>query len=144
MTMSSEWDYQIRFGLTDEAAALAHDHPADARLQPLMDALARHKATIASQYDAFAGYCAEAEREGVETYPLYKWTKATIDDPVKKAKHRKIFTCYLDGAEVYAKDKADALEADLLPLVGGGLIEKVNKYDTNPANNPQAPAHLQG
>ena len=68
--------------------------------------------------------------------------KATIDDPVKKAKYQKLFTCYVEGAEVYAKDKAEALEADLRPLVGAGLVVKVDKHDTNPANNPQPPAHL--
>ena len=142
--MSGEWDYQIRIGLADDAAILAHDKPADAALKPLSDVLARHHAGIASQYDAFAGYCAEAEREGVESYPLYKWTKAAIDDPVKKVKYQKLFTCYVEGAEVYPRDKAEALEADLLPLVGAGLVVKVDKHDTNPANNPQPPAHMRG
>jgi hypothetical protein len=41
---------------------------------------------------------------------------------------------------VYGKPLADALEADLKPLVGGTLIARLSKYDTNPANNPQAPA----
>jgi hypothetical protein len=44
--------------------------------------------------------------------------------------------------EVYAKDLADALESDLQPLVGGGLITKMSKHDTNPANNPQPPAQF--
>ena len=34
---------------------------------------------------------------------------------------------------------ADALEAELEPLVGGNVIVKLHKYDTNPANNPQPP-----
>jgi hypothetical protein len=142
--MSSEWDYQIRIALGDTAASLAHEKPGDAALRPLTDILARHKASIVSQYDAFAGYCAEAEARGIENYPLYRWTKATIDDPVKKAKYQKIFTCYVEDAEVYASDKAEALEADLAPLVGAGIVEKLNKYDTNPANNPQPPAHMRG
>ena len=142
--MSSAWDYQIRIALADDFAALAHDKPSDPSLAPLMNVLARHKTEIGSQYEAFANYCAEAEKQGVEKFHLYHWTKATIDDPVKKAKHQKIFTCYVKGAEVYAKAKAEALEADLLPLVGGGIVEKLNKYDTNPANNPQPPAHVRG
>ena len=101
-----------------------------------------HSAQALTMEPPLPGDCAEAEKEGVENYPLYKWTKATIDDPVKKAKYQKLFTCYVEGAEVYAKDKAEALEADLLPLVGAGLVEKLDKYDTNPANNPQPPAHL--
>ena len=93
-----------------------------------------------SQFDAFAGYVAEAERHGIEHYPLYHWTKATIENPAKKTKYQKSFTLYVDGDEVYVKDKADALEADLQPLVGGALVTRLAKHDTNPANNPQPPA----
>ena len=60
--------------------------------------------------------------------------------PAKKAKYQKSFTLYVDGDEVYAKDKADALEAELQPLVGGALVTRLAKHDTNPANNPQPPA----
>ena len=51
---------------------------------------------------------------------------------------------YIEGEEVYAKAKADALEADLSPLVGGGLVTRLAKHDTNPANNPQPPARYRG
>jgi len=40
---------------------------------------------------------------------------------------------------LYAKETADALEADLQPLAASGLITRLSKYDTNPANNPQPP-----
>jgi hypothetical protein len=43
------------------------------------------------QLDAFANYVAQAEANGVEGYPLYEWTKATVEDPIKKAKHLKSF-----------------------------------------------------
>jgi len=43
---------------------------------------------------------------------------------------------------VYAKEIADALEADLQPLAISGLITRISKYDTNPANNPQSPQPL--
>ena len=92
------------------------------------------------QFDAFAGYVAEAERQGADRYPLYLWTKATIEDPVKKAKYLKSFTLYVDGREVYAKEAANALELDLQPLVGGKLITRMAKHDTNPGSNPQPPA----
>ena len=62
-----------------------------------------------------------------------------IEDPVKRAKHLKSFALHLNGREIYSKEEADALETDLLPLVGGDLIERVSKHDTNPANNPQPP-----
>lgn len=138
--MSSAWQYQVRINLAEEVADLARRDPADPALGPLTAILARHDAALVCQYDAFAGYVAEAEREGKEGYPLYRWTKATIEDPAKKAKFLRSFTLYVDGEEVYAQARADALEAELQPLVGGGLITRMFKYDTNPANNPQPPA----
>jgi hypothetical protein len=138
--MSEEWQYQVRIDLADGPAEVARRNPADPTLAPLPEILKRHHAIIRSQFDAFAGYVAEAERHGVENYPLYDWTKATFENPAKQAKYQKSFTLYVDGDEVYAKDKADALEAELQPLVGGGLITRLAKHDTNPANNPQPPA----
>jgi hypothetical protein len=138
--MGDQWQYQVRIDLTDELAEIARRDPANPALDPLPAILARHKASMRSQFDAFAGYVAEAERHGLEDYPLYHWTKATIDNPAKKARYQKSFTLYVDGDEVYAKDKADALEADLQPLVGSGLVTRLAKHDTDPANNPQPPA----
>jgi hypothetical protein len=111
--MSEEWQYQVRIDLADGPAEVARRNPADPTLAPLPEILKRHHAIIRSQFDAFAGYVAEAERHGVENYPLYDWTKATIENPAKQAKYQKSFTLYVDGDEVYAKDKADALEAEL-------------------------------
>lgn len=137
--MGEPWDYQIRIYLEDELAPLARRDPDNTALDPLPGILARHGAAMKSQYDAFAEYVAEAERQGAENYPLYAWTKATIEDPAKQAKYSKSFTLYLGGREVYPKAAADALEAELLPLVGGGLVTRLTKHDTNPANNPQMP-----
>lgn len=138
--MSEEWDYQIRLYLDDARAELGRRDAADPALAPLGDILARHNATLKCQYDAFADYCAEAEREGRQDDTLYKWTKDVIADPAKKAKYLKSFTLYVDGDETYARDKAEALENDLQPLVEDKLIVRLTKHDTNPANNPQAPA----
>jgi hypothetical protein len=140
--MPDEWEYQVRINVSDDYAEILRRDPGDSAVKAIADILSKHRATLKSQYDAFADYVSEAEKRGVENYPLYKWTKVTIEDPAKKAKHLKSFTFYVEGDEVYAKEKADALEADLLPLVGGSVITKVSKHDTNPANNPQAPAHL--
>ena len=41
--------------------------------------------------------------------------------------------------EVYDKDKTEALEAALTPLVGAGVVTRLAKHDTNPANSPQMP-----
>ena len=137
--MSDQWQYQVRIDLPDEAAAIARRNPNDPALGLLAEILAKHHATMTCQFDAFAGYVAEADRHGKQDYPLYEWTKATIEDPGKKAKYLKSFALYVRDREVYGKEEADALEADLQPLVGGRLITRLSKHDTNPARNPQPP-----
>ena len=76
---------------------------------------------------------------GTEKFPLYAWTRATIENPVKEAKYIKSFALHVEGEAVYARGKAEALEAELRPLVGGPIVAAMSKHDTNPANNPQPP-----
>ena len=135
--MSDQWQYQLRIYLADELAESARGDPAAPTLGPLPRLLEKHSATMRCQLDAFADYVAEAEAQGIDGYPLYAWTKATIEDPVKRAKHLRSFALHIKGEAVYPKQEADALEADLQPLVGGKLIERMSKHDTNPADNPQ-------
>jgi hypothetical protein len=108
-------------------------------LQSLNRVLATHHASLKCQFDAFADYVAEAEAKGVPHYPLYAWTKETIEDPAKKAKYLRSHAVYVNTETVYSRQVADALDADLSPLVDGTSIERLAKYDTNPANNPQPP-----
>jgi hypothetical protein len=139
-SVTSQWQYQVRFDVNDSATAESvHRKLRDPALAPLFDILAEHRAALKCQFDAFAEYVAAAEEHGVENYPLYQWTKATIENPAKKEKYMKSFTVYVDDREVYPKKIADALEADLQPLATSGLITRISKYDTNPANNPQPP-----
>ncbi|HEY1244783.1 MAG TPA: hypothetical protein VGF29_08115 [Hyphomicrobiaceae bacterium] len=137
--MSKQWDYQIRIDLADELAETARRDPGNPAIRPLADILARHRATMKCQFDAFTEYVTEAENRGTESYPLYAWTRATIENREKKAKYLKSFTLYVEGQAVYAKPLADGLEAELKPLVGGKVITRLSKHDTNPANNPQVP-----
>ena len=60
--------------------------------------------------------------------------------PAKRAKHIKTFAMHVSGKEVYPKAAADALEADLQPLLGGKLVTRMSRHDTNPANNLQVPS----
>jgi hypothetical protein len=141
--VTSQWQYQVRFEVNDsDTAESIRRNLRDPALVPLFDILANHRAAPKCQFDAFAEYVAAAEEYGVESYALYQWTKATIEDSAKKDKYLKSFTLYVDDREIYAKEVADALEADLQPLVTSGVIKRVSKYDTNPANNPQPPQRL--
>ena len=137
--MSDAWQYQLRIYLPDEFVETARSHPDDPALGQLPEILQKHGASMKCQFDAFAEYVAEAERNGTDQYPLYEWTKATIEDPAKKQKHLKSFSLHVEGRELYSKDEADALEADLQPLVGGGVITRISKHDSNPEHNPQMP-----
>jgi len=137
--MDAEWQYQLRVYLTEAAADAARADRDALVLQPLADILRKHHATVVCQLDAFEGYVAEAERGSPEHFPLYKWTKATVEDPEKRLKHKKAFALRVSGAEVYPKAAADALESALRPLVGGGLVTSMSRHDTNPANNLAVP-----
>ena len=138
--MNSEWQYQLRINLTKEMAELARRKLDDPALASLMHILKQHNATVKCQYDAFADYVAEAEKKGTANFPLYEWTKDTIENPAKKVKYLQSFTLYIDGKEVYPQTDANALEADLQPLIDSKVIVRMSKHDTNPAKNPQAPA----
>jgi hypothetical protein len=137
--MSGEWQYQLRIYLPEELACVARTDRAARVLEPLVEVLDAHRATMVSQLDAFESYVAEAEREGVDKYPLYRWTKAAVEDTAKRLKHMKAFVLHVSGQEVYPKETADTLEAALQPLAGGGLVTRLSRHDTNPAKNLAVP-----
>ena len=88
--------------------------------------------------DAFEAYCEEAERDGLDGYSLYNWTKATLNNPAKREKHQKSFAFYRDTDQIYPKDVAKALYQDLTVLNSPDILE-VSLIDSNPQNNPQPP-----
>jgi len=137
--VSDDLKFQLRLTLRDEFAEVARNDPADASISALADILSRHDAVLKCQFDAFADYVTAAEANGIDNFPLYEWTKKTIEDPAKKTKYTKSFALYVGGEEVYEKDEVDALEAELKPLVGGPIVAQMFRYDTDPAHNPQPP-----
>jgi len=137
--MSDDLKFQLRLTLNEGFAQAARSDLGSPSIAPLTDILNWHDAVMKCQFDAFADYVRDAEANGAESYPLYQWTKQTIEDPAKQAKYTKSFTLYVGGQEVYEKDKADALERALKPLVGGPIVARMFRYDTDPAHNPQPP-----
>jgi hypothetical protein len=137
--MTEPLKYQIRLYLNERSAEAVRKDIDNPGLAPLADILRGHGATLINQLDAFEGYVAHAEQNGVENFPLYRWTKAVIEDPAKREKHLKAFSVHVADQEVYAREIADALEIALQPLVGGELITRLSKQDTDPKNNPQPP-----
>lgn len=140
--MSANWQYQIRLKLSQENAVLIHSGNSLSFFDEITRILERHNATTVCQYDAFAGYVAEAERYGIDEYPLYQWTKATIEDAKKKAYHLTSFSVYVNEAQIYSKDQAEAIENDLRPFLATGELTALTKHDSNPENNPQPPEYL--
>lgn len=136
--MNDAWQWQVRATLAPAYAEMARNDADNAALAPLNALLRKHDTVMKCQFDAFADYVAEAEREGIDRYPLYRWTRETIENPTKKAKYLAAFTFYVRGEEVYDKPLADALEADLVALAHEAITD-IKKLDTNPANSPQPP-----
>jgi hypothetical protein len=138
--MAEAWQFQVRITVSPELADALRAREAYEGRDLLEAVLDGRDATLKCQFDAFADYVEEAERAGRDRYPLYSWTKDTIANPEKKAKYLKSFTVYVRGDEVYDRETADWLHAQLSALAGKVGIESVTRFDTNPANNPQPPA----
>jgi hypothetical protein len=140
-TMDEAWQFQLRLDASAElsAALRGGDAPRPGHAA-LLDALRRHGASLKCQFDAFMDYVNEAQAQGVDGYALYAWTKATVEDPAKQARYLRVFTVYVEGEEVYGKAVADAIEKDLAALGKDSGIERIARFDTNPANNPQPPS----
>ena len=136
----SDWLYQVRIRVSERLSeSLRSGRHTD--LASDLDKISNdHGMSLVCTYDAFKGYCDEAEENGIEEYALYDWTKATIENPEKKAKHLKSFAFYRGFEQVYEKELALALEEKLLDLGLGEDLLEVKVIDSNPANNPQPPS----
>jgi hypothetical protein len=84
--MEPTLQFQLRITVSPELADVLRADPSYASQAALRDVLRKHNATLKCQFDAFADYVNEAQRHGTENYPLYQWTKETIENPEKKAR----------------------------------------------------------
>ena len=137
--MSEDWLYQIRIKVNDEMSSNLRKNKPSGLARQIKSLARKHGTTLVCTYDAFADYCREAESNSVEDYPLYAWTKQTIENPEKKQKHLKSFAFYRNDDQVYEKALAETIYSELLPLADNGTIDEVKLIDSNPANNPQPP-----
>ena len=136
--MSEQWRHQVRVYLPEPLAQAARSGLDAPALRPLAEVLQRHRATLVCQLDAFEHYVATAEQEGPDRFPLYGWTKATLADPAKRQKHLQAFALRIADEQLYPRPDADALEADLQPLIGL-LVTSTSRHDTNPDHNLPVP-----
>tara|TARA_A100001015_G_scaffold80210_1_gene88903 strand:+ start:1546 stop:1989 length:444 start_codon:yes stop_codon:yes gene_type:complete len=139
----SDWLYQVRIRVSERLSeSLRSGRHID--LANNLDRISNdHGMSLVCTYDAFKGYCDEAEENGIEKYALYDWTRATIENPEKKAKHLKSFAFYRGFEQVYEKELALSLEEKLLALGLGEDLLEVKVIDSNPGNNPQPPSSNQ-
>ena len=136
---SNEWLYQVRIKLNQ---SFADDLRSDSNLDlsKEINKIARnHRTRPVCTLDGFLDYVKEAEKNDIEEYPLYHWTKSVVDDPQKKIKHSKSFAFYFGDEQIYEKQRAQSLYNDLLELNDENKIEEVKIIDSNPRNNPQPP-----
>ena len=134
---------QLRIKTDADLSADLRAASASETARELRATLGPFDAELACVYDEFCGYCAEAEKNGIENYPLYHWTKSVIDDPKKQEKHTHSFTIYMGGAAVYPVEGAQDLMAALEAVANGKNI-LVQMVDTDPSKNPQPPAEFTG
>ena len=57
---------------------------------------------------------------------------------IKKKKYLKSFTVYIEQSKLDEKVKADKIESEI-KLLNIKKILKINKYNSDPKNNPQPP-----
>ena len=134
----SELLYQVRLDVTEDVAQEVRNKNYH-KLNEYIDAiLLKVDAELICQFDAFNNFVIECEKESNTNNALYKWTKDTIENNVKKMKYLKSFTIYVNGAQLYEKKTADYLESEIKKLNEKKIL-KINKYDSDPKNNPQPP-----
>ena len=135
----TDWLYQIRIKVSDKLSEdLRGMH--ELELSQAINRIAYENGSrVVCTFDAFAEYCEEAEKNGIEHYELYHWTKSTIENPEKKSKHLKSFAFYEGDNQVYNKELAVSIQQSLEKLDSGNDILEINLIDSNPANNPQPP-----
>lgn len=84
----------------------------------------------------------DAHNALTERLELYLWTKDAMQKPETEKRYATRFTIFAGGQEVYDKAVADGLEADLKALMASGVVTNVNKFDSDPAHNPQPSARF--
>ena len=130
--------YQVRLDVTEDIAQEVRNKNYY-KLNEYIDAiLLKVNAELICQFDAFNNFVIECEKENNTNNALYKWTKDTIENNIKKIKYLKSFTIYVNGNQLYEKKTADYLESEIKKLNEKKIL-KINKYNSDPKNNPQPP-----
>ncbi len=120
--------YQIRLNVTDEFTI-------DENLNSMLEI---HDASVICQYDAFVNFVKECESKDETDNPLYRWTKETVEDEIKKNKYKNIYSIIVNNQQVYKEEIADSIKQKIEEKNLKTIIS-MDKFDTQPKNNPQPP-----
>ena len=134
----SELLYQVRLDVTEDVAQEVRNKNYYKLNKYIEEILLKVNADLICQFDAFNNFVIECEKENNTNNALYKWTKDTIENNIKKIKYLKSFTIYVNGEQLYEKKTADYLESEIKKLNEKKIL-KINKYNSDPKNNPQPP-----
>jgi len=141
--MTEKWLFQVRLYFSSDFTKTFNSDKNSEKKEKLITVLNKHNAELLSQFDGFMGYVLEAEKNGIDNYPLYQWTKDSLARKDKIEKYHNSYTVYINSEEVYSENLANNIENDLLELVDKQTILRISKHDTNPKNNPQPPSKYQ-
>ena len=141
--MTEKWLFQVRLYFSSDFTKTFNSDKNSKKKEKLITVLNKHNAELLSQFDGFMGYVLEAEKNGIENYPLYQWTKDSLTRKDKLEKYHNSYTVYINTEEVYSENLANNIENDLLELVDKETVLRISKHDTNPKNNPQPPSKYQ-
>ena len=120
--------YQIRLNVTDEFII-------DENFTSMLEI---YDASLICQYDAFVNFVKECESKDETDNPLYRWTKETIEDEIKKNKYKNIYSVIVNNQQVYKEEIADSIKQKIEEKKLKTIIS-MDKFDTQPKNNPQPP-----
>ena len=134
----SELLYQVRLDVTEDIAQEVRNKNYYKLNKYIEAILLKVDAELICQFDAFNNFVIECEKENNTNNALYKWTKDTIENSLKKKKYLKSFTVYVNGEQLYEKKTADYLESEIKKLSEKRIL-KISKYNSDPKNNPQPP-----
>jgi hypothetical protein len=158
----SEQPYQVRIFLKKEFAEAVNADKAPEEIQPLMDILARHNASIDhNQFEEFSKFVTHAERTLDLTKPaendkqqqminLLTLTKNSLANEEKASYFKREFTLAIGGKSQFSGPEADALIADLQKLGDGAIIESGKgfvpgkSYDVPPVRKSFVPKRHPG
>lgn len=141
--MSNEFKARVVIKLSEAFAQAVNDnglhYTADPKLDALKETLAVIKGDLHNQLRDFEYYVQSSEAHGINDTPMVNWTRDATQHPYAQGKYSRLFALAVGGHKVFEMAQAEALAAQLKPLIGQGVIEGVRVDSMDPAKNPPVP-----